>query len=268
MELGRKLRQARLERGLSQRQLCGDLITRNMLSQIENGSARPSMDTLCALAERLDKPVSYFLEDGKSTNLSVMERAREACEEKRWEDVLEILKQYRAPDRLFDAEAVLLRILALLGQAEIELTTRPAYARALLEEVEQLKEHTPYYTREMDCRRGLLMGELSPETAKLPWEDRTLLLSARSALAKGDWERCAAWLTLCEDQQAISWHQLKGELALAQGDYAKAAEHYHLLEESCPEEAYPKLEQCYQALENYQMAYTYACKQRELEKEH
>ena len=44
MELGEKLRQARMEAGLSQRQLCGDVITRNMLSQIENGAARPSME--------------------------------------------------------------------------------------------------------------------------------------------------------------------------------------------------------------------------------
>lgn len=43
MELGEKLRLARLEAGLSQRALCGDEITRNMLSRIENGAARPSM---------------------------------------------------------------------------------------------------------------------------------------------------------------------------------------------------------------------------------
>ena len=34
MSLGEKLRQARMESGLSQRQLCGDEITRNMLSQM------------------------------------------------------------------------------------------------------------------------------------------------------------------------------------------------------------------------------------------
>ena len=76
MTLGEKLKQARLEAGLSQRQLCGDVITRNMLSQIENGSARPSMDTLKYLASRLGKPVSYFLEEEAEVpaNLAVMER--------------------------------------------------------------------------------------------------------------------------------------------------------------------------------------------------
>ena len=61
MELGQRIRAARLEAGLSQRQLCGEVITRNMLSQIENGSARPSMDTLQYLAAQLGKPVSFFL---------------------------------------------------------------------------------------------------------------------------------------------------------------------------------------------------------------
>ena len=64
MELGQLLRQARLDAGMSQRELCGDRISRNMLSQIENGTARPSMDTLQILAARLHKTVGYFLEKG------------------------------------------------------------------------------------------------------------------------------------------------------------------------------------------------------------
>ena len=80
MELGEKLRQARLEAGLSQRQLCGEEITRNMLSQIENGSAKPSMDTLRYFAQRLGKPVSWFLEEegAISPNSQVMAAARAA----------------------------------------------------------------------------------------------------------------------------------------------------------------------------------------------
>ena len=63
MELGKRLKEVRLSLGLSQRELCGDEITRNMLSQIENGSAKPSMDTLKYLASRLGKPIGYFLEE-------------------------------------------------------------------------------------------------------------------------------------------------------------------------------------------------------------
>ena len=73
MELGQLLKQARLDAGLSQRQLCGDTITRNMLSQIENGSARPSMETLRYLAGRLGKPISFFLnEEAASPNQTLL----------------------------------------------------------------------------------------------------------------------------------------------------------------------------------------------------
>ena len=63
MTLGEKLKEARLAAGMSQRQLCGDRMTRNMLSQLENGSARPSMATLEYLAQQLGKPISWFLEE-------------------------------------------------------------------------------------------------------------------------------------------------------------------------------------------------------------
>ena len=66
MTIGEKLRAARLEAGLSQRQLCEGIVTRNMLSQIENGSAKPSLPTLQALAQRLHKGVQYFLEEAVS----------------------------------------------------------------------------------------------------------------------------------------------------------------------------------------------------------
>ena len=78
MELGQKIRAARQELGLSQRQLCGEEITRNMLSLIENGSAKPSMKTLQYLAVRLGKNISYFLEETAvlSPNQAVMASAR------------------------------------------------------------------------------------------------------------------------------------------------------------------------------------------------
>jgi transcriptional regulator with XRE-family HTH domain len=77
MQLSERIKQARLEMGLSQRQLCGQTITRNMLSLIESGKARPSMDTLAYFAKVLGKPMGYFLEEQAVTspNQQVMEQA-------------------------------------------------------------------------------------------------------------------------------------------------------------------------------------------------
>lgn len=96
----------RLEAGLSQRALCGDEITRNMLSRIENGAARPSMKTLRFLAARLDKPVSYFLEEDTvcSPNQESMTAARRLFDGEDYAGAMQALAQYRAPDEIYDRE--------------------------------------------------------------------------------------------------------------------------------------------------------------------
>lgn len=255
MELGAKLRQARLEMGLSQRQLCGDVITRNMLSQIENGSARPSMDTLVYLAGQLGKPIGYFLEEtaSGSPNAQCMKNARAAYAEGRFADAEQILQEYRAPDEIFDAEFGILQYLVLLGKAENN-QNRAIYARQLLEQAAQ--QISPYITKELEQRRLLLLAQISDELVELPVDDRPLLYRAKMALKKGNAERCVVLLEACEDQERTQWHYLRAQAAFALGDYRLAAEHY-------PPNCYEELEECYRNLGDYKMAYEYACKRRE-----
>lgn len=61
IHIGRRIKKKRLEAGLTQSALCGDKITRNMLSRIETGDAHPSLDTLLYLAKKLNTPAAYFL---------------------------------------------------------------------------------------------------------------------------------------------------------------------------------------------------------------
>ena len=156
MELGEKLRQARLEAGLSQRALCGDVITRNMLSQIENGSARPSMATLQYLAGQLGKPVGYFLEEHSllSPNPGVMEQAREAYAHRQHAAVLGRLSDYQGPDPLFDMEKDYLFALSSLALAEELLAIEPERAQRLLE---QISRGSIYYTEAMEQKRRMLL---------------------------------------------------------------------------------------------------------------
>ena len=65
MTLGQKLKQARLARGMTQVQVVGERITRNMLSQIENDQASPSVGTLEYLAAVLDVKLAWLLADEK-----------------------------------------------------------------------------------------------------------------------------------------------------------------------------------------------------------
>lgn len=59
---GSKIKMLRKEMGLTQKELCGDFITRNMLSLIESDSTLPSAKTLIFLGERLGVSPAYFFD--------------------------------------------------------------------------------------------------------------------------------------------------------------------------------------------------------------
>ena len=62
--IGEKIKRMRLNRKMTQSELAGDQITRNMLSCIENGAALPSLPTIWYLAERLEVPAGFLLAEG------------------------------------------------------------------------------------------------------------------------------------------------------------------------------------------------------------
>lgn len=59
--LGERIRQARTDQKISQRDLCKGLFTSAYLSYVELGKTRPTLVNLEKLASRLNKPVDYFL---------------------------------------------------------------------------------------------------------------------------------------------------------------------------------------------------------------
>lgn len=61
--LGQRIKEARLAKKMTQTEVVGSFITRNMLSQIESGNAVPSMKTLTYLAKVLELPPSVLLPD-------------------------------------------------------------------------------------------------------------------------------------------------------------------------------------------------------------
>ncbi len=205
MELGQRLKQTRLEAGLSQRQLCGDQLTRNMLSLIENGAAHPSMDTLLYLAGRLGKPVSFFLEEESvSPNQHRIAAARAAFSQGDPGAAMEILSAYEGPDPVFDAERHLLESFCLLScvgsQPNAPLSAQIAAAA----------QQTPYFSKDLQWR----------------------------------------------------WLLLQGDAAMDAGDPQTALHWYTLAQKQAPEQTWFRLEKCHEQLQDYKMAYHYACLQR------
>ncbi len=223
MELGEKIRKARQEAGLSQRQLCGEEITRNMLSLIENGAARPSVKTLRYLSQRLGKPLSYFLEEQA-------------------EETTALLSSY-----------------VQLGKAEAALAQEKyIYAAQLLEQVT-----APAFAREKLLLLGRIPGTSPAQIcAQLPSLDGELLLRAGAALEGKELSRCEALLAAVEGREDPRFWLLRGMLCYEQRNYAQALEALTRVEEAYPRQTLPLLEECCKALDDYRGAYAYACKQR------
>lgn len=95
MTLGQKIKEARLSQGMTQKELVGDYITRNMLSKIENDSAAPSVRTLEYLAGVLNLPTGYFLSGAPISDGTApdgLDGARAAFRQARWIDCLAALE--------------------------------------------------------------------------------------------------------------------------------------------------------------------------------
>jgi transcriptional regulator with XRE-family HTH domain len=264
MELGEKLRQARMEAGLSQRQLCGEEITRNMLSLIENGSAKPSMKTLQYLAGRLGKNLSYFLEENAvlSPNQQIMDAARQHFDAGNFPEADRILGDYRAPDPVYDREKEILWVLLRLElAAEAIRQQRFLYAADLLK---QTPIAASYLKEELNRKRLLLLGTIPGQkvATQLPSLDAELLIRAGEAFSKKDLTRSAHLLEAMEAQDFPQWYLLRGRICLKQKQWEEACRHLQKAESAFPRDVYPLLETCWRELGDFRMAYEYACKQR------
>jgi transcriptional regulator with XRE-family HTH domain len=242
-----------------------------MLSLIESGRAKPSMETLRYFAERLGRPLSWFLgeETMASPNQTVMEKTEAAFKSGNYADGLELLGSYRGPDPLFDEWRYYLEILCLLElAAQAVQQEKMPYARGLLERVAQAGMKTCY---PWDRQRWLLLRHAAGESAqsiapRLTGMKAQLQLLAQAALEAGDPSRAAEYL-IAVDDRSPDWSLQMGTLLLKKKDFAAAAEMLLAAEEAYPLQCIPLLETCYRELGNFELAYKYACKARDAKTE-
>lgn len=65
-KIGKKIKDRRIELNMTQQDLSGGVLTRNMLSLIENGKAYPSYENACYLAKALNLPLEFLYSDDDS----------------------------------------------------------------------------------------------------------------------------------------------------------------------------------------------------------
>jgi HTH-type transcriptional regulator, quorum sensing regulator NprR len=114
--LGKKIKEARNELGISQNQLAGEDITRAYISILEKGHAKPSEKTLRIIAQRLGKPMEYFLGDNQEDNIeicgAILERVKLKKTNEEFDAALSILSKVfpMTQDSQILAEAYLLEL--------------------------------------------------------------------------------------------------------------------------------------------------------------
>lgn len=181
MTLGQKIKEARLSRGMTQRELVGDYITRNMLSKIENDSATPSVRTLEYLAGVLGLPTSYFLSDGYAPGGPIpdgLDEARDTFRARRWTDCLAALEA--DPKAGASDEGFLLHAMAGASAARAALERSDyAAARDLAESAQYYNQEGMYYTAQLAAELALILGECLSRLGEEGYEtQRTAFLRA------------------------------------------------------------------------------------------
>ena len=160
MTLGQKIKAVRLERGMTQKELAGDTITRNMLSKIENDSATPSVRTLEHLAGALGLPTGYFLAGAPVSNGLVpdgLDGARAAFRAGRWLECLELLEADKTAGTSDEGYLLHARAGACAAREALERGDLTA-ARELAETAQYYNQEGLYYDRPLAMELALILG--------------------------------------------------------------------------------------------------------------
>lgn len=99
-DLGRIIKAIRIKKKMTQSEVVGTYITRNMLSKIESGKASPSLATLEYLAKALDVPLSMLLPDDNTNGTdvtTVLIKAKAALDEKEYEQAIKLADKLPSP---------------------------------------------------------------------------------------------------------------------------------------------------------------------------
>lgn len=87
MNIGQKIKKLRTAKLMTQSELAGTEITRNMLSRIENGAALPSLGTILYIASRLNVSPGFLLAEGNDEEIYL-----------KYNEIMNIKKAYMTED--------------------------------------------------------------------------------------------------------------------------------------------------------------------------
>lgn len=274
MNIGKKIKEIRKAKKITQSALAGQKITRNMLSAIERGTANPSLETIDYIAKKLSTPLAYFFSD--SDNLFFFEkeksikRIREAFAAKSYKHCAELC------EKLSDIDDEIAYVSAIckfeLGKKEMQKGSF-ATAEALFRDYDVLSAKTRYDLRAYTNSKKMYHSIIKNIQAPLLEFDADLFYVNNDDLT---------------DFEFYNYFIHNYDYPFKDNTFAKHSRAKHLINERAYREAiatllqiendkspknynvyvmfgvYSDLEQCYKLLFDFESAYRYASKKLSL----
>ena len=281
MNIGEKIRDLRVAKLMTQADLAGDRITRNMLSCIENGAAQPSLSTICYIAGRLNVPVGFLLaEEGdemvyrKMNSLSNIKRAYAAGD---WWGCRSLC-QSGCPEP--DDEISLLLADCDIGIAISEFwrgrlrsscrffDEALSYAEKTLYPTGHIKAQARVFFHYMERISTMLYSDmLDGETEETHYSfvsPFTRYVEALDAIAYGEIQKANAFLATADETSFFAKH-IRASLLMQEGNFDRAKEQLfyllkgdQLLNEIELYTVLSELETCCREVEDFKNAYHFA----------
>lgn len=272
MTIGEKVRARRKALGLTQKDVAGSAVTRNMICNIEKGVVSPSISTLYALAEALSVPVDYLVSEEEDLTVflvrEALPRLRHAFRSGRYSDCVTICR--RLP-----ASAIHDEVALLLATAQLELAERAlregnlSLIPHMVSEVEYAAAQTVLPTEHLLARAELCRAiAVNPRTPK--WEigtDRYCRL-ANEAVGLERFQYLSEGTEIPIYDENLREHIAAHE-KLTAGRYEDALSLLLAIEERKSTgkispyllfRIYADMETCYKELGDYENAYRYSSK--------
>ena len=290
MNIGERIRELRISKLMTQADLAGDRITRNMLSCIENGSANPSLSTIIYIAGRLGVPAGFLLaEQGdemayrKMSNLSNIKKAYTTGDVQSCRSLC--LSGCPEPDD---------EISLLLANCDAEIAAEEfwngrlrsscrffdealSYAEKTIYSTDAIEAEIRVYFRFMERISHTLYSDLLDEGKALSVKSNSIIsqyLDALDALDNGDVTVAEALINQLAQSGSNSFFEahLQSKLLIVQENYKQA---YRDLQQLLQDSGTPlnkielytvlgDLEICCREDEDYKNAYRYASEKVEL----
>jgi transcriptional regulator with XRE-family HTH domain len=292
MTLGEKIKAARIERHMTQKDVVGDYITRNMLSKIENGSATPSVKTLEYLANTLGLPAGYFMSESCGDELTPgdLVSARQQFRDGEYDACIQLLEGLDLDGGYRD------EVFLLLARCKISLSkaamTDGRYEESirLAQEAIAHNDQSIYASAALRTEALLLVARCTMELGgdflkamddyQAAYQDQGLgefyrLTMAEYYISQGELDNAKKEMdsiARLSDATKPAYLMLQGQMELKDNQFEKAAKQLEKAEQLARTTGssyfmstlYAMLEQCYREMEDFKKAYHYASMQLQI----